>query len=55
MCVECKIVACTTKLITLMIFQVAQIKETWNDQDVDDRIKIRHSRKKSKGCDSIRN
>ena len=43
MCVQFKMVACTTKLgITLMIFQVAQTKEIWKDQDVDDRINIGH-------------
>lgn len=26
MCIECKIVACTTELITLTVFQVAQSK-----------------------------
>ena len=42
MCVEFKMVACRTKRITLMIFQVAQTKEIWKDQDVDDRINISH-------------
>jgi hypothetical protein len=28
-----------------MLFQVAQIKEIWKDQDVDDRINISHSEK----------
>jgi len=43
MCVEFKMVVCTTKFITFMVFQVAQIKEIWKDQDVDDRINISHS------------
>ena len=43
MCVEFKMVACATKLITPVVLQVAQIKEMWKDQDVDDRISSSHS------------
>jgi len=43
MCVEFKMVTCTTKLVTLMVLQVAQIKEIWKDQDGGDRINISHS------------
>jgi hypothetical protein len=42
MCVEFKMAASTTKLITLMVYQVVQIKEIQKDQDVDDRINISH-------------